>query len=572
MAKKLTKILSLVLVICMAFSSAACFGKKGSNNPNVLDVYMLYKGYGDEWLTPLFDSFVEQDWVKEKYPGITRSNITYSHDSNDSTPYTKLAQGASLNTYDLMFGVNLQGREDSGVLADLTDSVYLREVPGEPGVKVIDKIPQRILDRVHRVNAPEREDGNDTYHVLSYTDGLYGFIYNEYILVDQLGLSVPLTTDQFMEVGDYIKTNGYVGMEAQKYPEFADQTKNYTVIRNRANDNYMNSLYSVFWGQYEGLENVVNYYNGYDEDLATTGSRTVLFQEGRLNSLQVVEDIIRGYTDLYATDIRDNTVAQSGFLSGMGVFHYNGDYFASEMRATLANINNPDANHPYKNKIKFMKMPVISSIVEKLSFYTDGDTDYLTLSEQKREAYDQKLQMIIKDVDNNLLYNDSISKTNGISKSDFEIVAAARQIGGFAAAGGHTAVIPSYSPAKELASDFLVYMYTEQAIRSFTITSKGIVLPSTYDISADTEIMSALDMVSKSKIEMLKGTSNYEFTRLISPEATLLGKKGLTALRFEGYFEVNFHAKTQGGISAEDIIANELAYWNESSWDQTFGG
>ena len=550
MLKKLTKFLSLIMAVFMVFTASACFGNSGSSDPNKLDIYLLYKGYGDAWLTPLIDEFVKQDWVKDKYPGIKRSDISYSNNDDDAHQYNKLGAGASINSYDLMFGVNLQGRESTGQLADLTDLVYLAEVPGEAGVKVKDKIPERVLARVRNATAKERADGEDTYNVVSYIDGMFGMMYNHTLLVDNLGLEIPLTTEQFKSVGNSIKNTGYKNTLNETSKE---------VIMNRAGDNYWNSSYSIWWAQYEGIQAVEDYYEGYDRGNEISGSRSVLFQEGRLESLTVVQDILNNYSYSSALTVLDYKRAQTLYLQGRGIFHFNGDYFASEMAAQMANCT---------YDIRFMKMPVISSIAERCSFYTDGETEYNSLSADKKLAYDQKLQIIIKDVDSDLPYSQSNAKTQGISKTDFDIVAEARCIGGYAGASGQAVVIPSYSPAKKLAADFLRFMYTEEAIRTFTKASKGIVLPSTYDISADQEVMSVVDPISKSKIDLLKGTENYQFIRIPAPAQTTLGKAGLGPIFYEGYFENVFHPEYGVKKTAKEIYDGDLDHWNQTTWEQ----
>ena len=552
--KKLIKLTSILMAVFMTVGFTACMSNSGSDNSNKLDIYLLYKGYGDSWLTPLIDDFVNEDWVKAKYPGITRSDISYTSNSEDSDPYNKLSSGVSINHYDLMFGVNLQELESTGQLADLTDLVYLAEVPGESGVRVIDKIPERVLNMVRNSKAKAREDGNETYNVVSYIDGIYGMLYNKTILIDQLGQELPLTTEQFKSVGDYIQENGYKNVINQN-----TATKERDVIKNRANDNYWRSSYDVWWAQYEGITAVYDYYEGYDRGNALTGSRTVLDQDGRLESLSVVEDIIEKYTGSDALTVIDYMRAQTAYLNGSGIFHFNGDYFASEMSAQMA-------NSPYD--IRFMKMPVISSIVQRLDFYTHGKTRFETLNAEEKNAYDEKLRLIIKDVDNDLLYDESVSKSQGISKHDFDIVAEARCIGGYAGATGQAAVIPSYSPAKELAADFLRFMYTDKSIRAFTKESRGLALPSNYDISADTEIMSVVDPISKTKIELLKGTEKYEFIRIPSAKSTTLGKAGLDSIHYDGRFEVMFRQTGANRKSAEDIIAADLQHWNQTTWEQ----
>ena len=550
--KKLTKLLSLVLAIFIAFGTSACFGKSGSSGEDHLDIYLLYKGFGDAWLKPLMEDFVEQDWVKEKYPGITSDNISYTSNSEDADQYNKLNSGESINKYDLMFGVNLQGYEDRGLIADLTDSVYLTEVPGESGVKVIDKVPQRVLDRIRRAKAPEREDGYDTYHVVSYIDGMYGLLYNHDILTDKDGLNlpVPLTTEQFKEVGDAIMEKGYKS-------SLADGEK--TVIMNNANDDYWRSSYDVWWAQYEGIENVNAYYEGYDKKNDLKGSSKVLSQHGRLESLQVVEDILEGYSYEFSQSGIDYKRAQTFFLEGRGIFHYNGSYFASEMAIELESCN---------YDIRFMKMPVISSIVEKLELYEDEDVEFNDLDAAKKKAYDEKLRVIIADVDADKTYDESAAKAAGISEDDFDIVAAARCIAGNAGSGGHAVVVPEYSPAKGIASDFLRFMFTDNAIKTFASASKGILFPSNYDVAGDAELVAQFDNVSRSSIEMLKGTSNYKFTRIPPAASTTLGKAGLTSLHFDGRFEVMFRQTGANRMTAEDILAAEAEYWSESNWTQ----
>ena len=119
--KKLIKLVSFLMVLVIGVGVCACAPKSGSDNPNKLDIYLLYKGYGDAWLTPLIEDFVEQDWVQEKYPGLTSEDISYTTNSEDTDPFNKLNSGASINYYDLMFGVNFQQLETTGQLADLTD-------------------------------------------------------------------------------------------------------------------------------------------------------------------------------------------------------------------------------------------------------------------------------------------------------------------------------------------------------------------------------------------------------------------------------------------------------------------
>ncbi len=555
MNKKLTKALSMVLACGMLLSATACGG--GSSNGSstgggsveidktvptggdgdaeqTLDIYLLYKGYGDLWLKSAINRFAAQTWVREKYPQLS---INYTFNSTDSHPHQKLTAGASINKYDLMFGVNMQGYESKGVLADLTDSVYLAEVPGEEGTKVIDKIPQYALDLVRNATAEPRADGNDTYMVVSYIKDFWSLMYNADIL-KSMNLEVPLTTDQFLETAETIQTTGYT---------WAKGEKGYNVLTNRAGANYWRDSYDLWWSQYEGAEGVNNYYEGYDPLEEQTNSNVVLQQAGRLESLKVVESILTKYS-YSKRDEANYRVVQTAFLMGDGVFHWNGDYFASEMQTEIDTLKSQGINYD----IRYMKAPVISAIIQKTpTIKTDAE-----------------LRAVIKEIDANILYADSQAKKNGVSQADFEIIVEARSFAGLSRVSGQSAIIPSYAAGKAVAADFLRFMYTEESIKDFTVSSGGIVFPTTYDMAADQEVYAKIQPIHQSKLKIMQGTSNYPFTYSVSAGGTRLGKGGLTSLYYQGKFEVNFTLPEGSRQSAADILADEASHWNKNTWDQ----
>ena len=552
MKKLLLKLLALTLAALMVVSTTACFGGgKKTDTESTLEIYLLYKGYGDAWLTDTISRFKNDPEVKALYPDL---DVKYTFNSEDAHAPQKIAAGASSNTYDLMFGVNLQGYESRGLIADLTDSVYLAEVPGEAGVKVIDKVPQRVLEKVKRASgAPVRQDGGDSYYVVSYVDGLFGMLYNADLLV-QMDLPVPLTTLQFMNIGEQIKAKKYTSSLT------ANET---TVIMNNAFDDYWRSAYTVWWAQYEGIKGVEDYFEGYDRAEDAYGSMTVLDQPGRLQSLRTVEDILEKYSYEKSQSVVDYKEAQGAFLSGRGVFHYNGDYFSTEMKLEAEALKKDGVDYD----IKFMKMPVISAIVETLSLYEDGKTDYDSLSADKKNYYDAKLQVIIADVDADKTYDESTAKTQGISKADFEKVAEARMVSGLRTAVSQAAVVPSYAKAKDLAAYFLRYMYKEESIKQYAVASEGLIFPATYDLSSDAEVLSKFTNINKSKVGLLKGTTNYGFAPIPAAVATTLGRGGLEAIRFDGKFEAMFRQTGDNRMTAEDILAAEKAHW-EGGWEQ----
>lgn len=522
MKKKQLKFLSLAMALGMTFGATACGGK---DSEQTLDVYVLVHGYGKLWLDSALERFQNTDWVKEKYPQL---KVNYQFDANDMMAAQKLQAGASINKFDLLFSVNLQEYTDGGYLADLTDLVYNAEVPGESGVKVKDKIPQRVLDKAKNFT-------DSKYYVLDYVQGMYGMLYNATILKN-LNLEVPLTTDQFLETAATIKSTGYTDGFGER------QTK---VIMNNADDNYWRTSFDVWWAQYESVSGYEDYFRGYDAAEEKTGSITVLDQEGRLESLKVVESILSNYNN--ATQNGDFMRTQVSFLAGEGVFHYNGDYFAGEMQADIDVLKEDGIAYD----IKYMKMPIISAIRKKTPSIKS----------------DKALQDVIKEIDADKSYEESTAKNNGVSEDDYKKIVEARGVAGYSAVGSNEAVIPGYATGKEIAADFLRFMYTDESIKDFTLSSGGLLFPSTYSIVDDNEVMEKVNPISKSMYDILKGTSICSFKYLPAAGGTLLGRGGLTSLKFDGKFEVYFN---QGDATknAEAILKAEKNRWAGSAWDQ----
>lgn len=564
--KKLLK-LFLVATMCLIFAlpTVGCKRELTSNDPQTLDIYLLYKGFQDEWLTSVFDQFKAESWVKEEYPNL---KINYTFNQEDGFASSKLPGGISINGYDLMFGVNLNGFAGDASVADLTDIVYKKTVPGE-NVTVESKIPQEYLNMFAYENKGERK-----YYSMCYVEGCWSLLYNKDLLDGFMGEDViPVTTNEFLAVCQQIKTTGYNFVD----PKNNKSEKVYTPIM-LAHNGYWDTSFDSWWLMYEGLQGYADFYNGiYDEEL----SPQVMRQKGRLRSLQVIEDIFTSGYGFEKASEKDYIFAQTNFLAGNGVFHYNGSYFVSEMSEAIKDLNRLGIN----NDIRYMKMPVPSAIVERCEFYTnvetDGEniTDYESLDAGKKANYDQILAAIVRDIDNNLTYTQSKDATNGaaklynVSANDWAIIAESRQLGAYQTGGTQTVVIPNYSPAKKLASDFLAYMYTDKMIKNF-IMSSGHTIPSNFDFSDDTEVQQSLHPINVTKFDILKGTSNY-LTIKNSPKTSYrLGKAGLSSRSaFTGRLEVQFMLPdSERQYTAEEIYQMDIDYWTVAAWDQLLKG
>ncbi len=544
--KKLFRLLIVsVLTLSVVFSTIGCGGGNSkSDSPDTLDIYLLYKGYQDEWLTTNIALFKQQQWVKDKYPNLT---VNYDYDGTDATASSKISQGASLNKFDLIFSVNMDGYDGTGLVMDLTDALYLSEVPGEPGVKVIDKIPDERLDTFASTTAPVRSDGYETYYTACYIDGIFGWLCN-YDALDAMGKQEPVTTEEFFKLLEEIKTTGYT---------LEGKSNSKTGIIS-TDSGYQQSLFNLWWAQYESVEEYKNFFKGYDSESETSLSSEVVKQKGRLRSLEVLDELFFNYRYKDAASTKYN-IGQAEFLDGKGVFHYNGDYFASEMRNTYDLLVKEGTDYD----IRYMKAPVISSIVEKLDLYKDGNTSYNALSQDKQNEYDAILSSVIRDIDAGKDYE---NLTADISENDFEVIYNARKTAAFNTGNTQTIAIPDYSPAKELAVDFMRFMYTDTAIAAAAKASRGIRFAAKYDYKADQETYSAFSRISKSSYEII---TEKDYQIIPNPESFRLGKAGLGACTsFNGKFEVMFARQDDERMTALDIYNEEIEYWNVANWGQ----
>lgn len=571
MKKFLRSLLITMLSLVMLISGTACFaGSSGSDEPDVLDIYLLYKGYQDEWLTANIELFKQQQWVKDKYPEL---EVNYNKDGVDSTASKKISAGPSINKYDLIFSVNMDGYDGTNLTLDLTDKVYLSNVPGE-SVRVIDKIPNERLDTFASDKAEPRDDTyivngevrDNTYYTLSYIDGVFGWMVN-YDALDAMDEDIPVTTEEMYALMKKVQDSGYT----LNYQDKSGNPKTVTskIPMMSTGSGYMQNVFNVWWAQYESVDEYCNYFYAFDAATGTENSREVLKQTGRLRSLEVCDELFLDYAYADANDTRYDK-GQAMFLQGTGLFHYNGDYFGSEMRTTIETLIERD-NIDWD--IRYMKMPVISSIVEKCSFYKANKV-YSELTQTEQDGYDAILSAIIKEIDQDIVYATSkengAAKTYGISEADWNIIASARSIGAYNTGNTQTVAIPAYSPAADLACDFLRFMYTDVAIKNGAIASKGIRMAAKYDFASDQETFSQFSRILKSSYDLQQGTSNYAYTIVPQPDSFPYGRAGLVALSSigSGKIELLFAQKTKRQ-SARDIYDQEIDYWTQNKWDQT---
>ena len=586
------KLLAIIMSFCVAltaFIGTGCVGTKGSNSPNVLDVYCYVSGYGDTYLTNsagtgVLDIFTEQDWVKAKYPNV---KVSYTSNGEAGFANNKLYNQKS-NTFDLIFSNWLDAIPQS-LVVNLTDAVYKKEVPGKEDTKIIDILPEHVRESIRRDDVENnRTDGYEDYFSVRYLSEFFSFMYNKDVL-DFYDIELPVTTKEFEEacetVEKSVETHTATNPTAYTYKVGTQSFVIDTGLMMSAKNSYIQWMFPAFWTQYEGIQNYRNFFEGeYFGELSTEN----FYQKGRLRAFQTMEDLVREHHWEGAAEA-NNTEAQNEFILGNGLFHWNGDYFTTEMVGERE--QNRD-KYGVEDNIGMMAIPVMSSLVEKLSFYVEdtgsfveaerAGTTYLTstekpyhmLDETKQEYYDNILAAIIREIDAGVTYANSTAKTGQgytVSQADWNIVASARNIKGYNSLTSYSAVIPSGSPAKDLAADFLRFMYSDIGIEAFSNASEGMLFPVDYFGSlSDTEYEEAVagfEQESQDKFELIfkKGST------LIPSESTFaLGRSGLEKYAYSGNEGTNMVTSGDSYKKPVDFFIDDILTYtgaNYSNWE-----
>ena len=515
-AKKLAALALAGVTLC---SFAGC--GKAPDTEETLEIYIQDLGYGTQWLRDEVELFKQQDWVKKKYPGLVIPEIKYNAQYGYAT--AQIEAGAKANSVDLFFtsaDYDLQSKLDAKgnhYIESLND-VFEEKVPGE---EVLYK------DKMYGAFAESSKYG-DTYWSTMWSASYQGFLYNAEIF-EQLGLNVPRTTDELIALCAQVKSlNG----------SNAAYGKDYTIMlsTSREEANYWQFLaFPIWWAQYEGMENYYNFYRGIDVVNGTENSRDVMAQQGRLESLEVIYDLLSDYSFTGAGSI-DFIEAQTRFLMGDGLLMANGDWFYQEMDTTVQGLKDRGIDYD----IRFMKNPVISAIKDVLPTVNDDAT----------------LAAVVDAVDR------GDTGYEGVSAADFARVKEARS---FVYTGEYLnqAFIPSYANGKNAAKDFLRFLATDIACNQFMKSTGGATLPFRYDVkTADKALYDDFDGIQKYRHDIYMSEPTFNLPARYE-EFSLAYLGGLKPMPI-GYVDSAF-ARAQ--YTAQEFFQMQIEYYSGSRWD-----
>ena len=468
------KIVAMFLCVLMIFSLGACSGGS-TGDSSTLKIMVWNSGYGTKWIEDLKTEYLK-----------THSNVRIdisdkSGDSGTGEIYNTITTGAAANDTDLYFAYGpkyLQYTEGSENCLEPLNDVVNYTVPGESKT-IGQKIGSTILDALVYEN---------NYYALSYENGAYGIVYNAK-LFEEFGFEVPRTTN---ELDDLVRT----AMVETKYNGVTAGPANTTLAPIVHYPGYWGSAVINWWLQYEGRTNFDTFFSfsnfTTDELLNMQNHQSKYQQIGLRKGLEALYEIISPTGHTYAgSNSADYITLQSRFIEEETSLIYPcGGWLESEMLKG----EGFDAN--LMNNFKLMKYPVLSAVSEKLS------------------AGNQTEEKLIALID----YVDGVSeRPNWATDNDVETVRFARTCSTTQAAA-NTVIIPSYASSKDLAKDFLKFVYSDTGLKIFAEAQKCFMAVDFDNASVKESINTASwSAFSKSVYEISESKENYVPQKLNHP-------------------------------------------------------
>ena len=459
--RKATRLAVLSMAALMSIGAtgalSACGGAGGgTNNPNAVNIKAVNLGFGVEWLYQLTDAYTKAN------PDTT-FNITPLAGQDGVEAIQGEMESLSGST-DIFFTrpsdfhsvcyqgevVTKAGKFDCAY-ADLTD-IWQSAYDGENGATMESKIDAAYAEYLN-------VDGK--YYGVPWADGFMGIVRNKNVWAT-LGLTeddVPLTTNEWLALCDEIKV---LAKEAKTSGK--TQFEIAPILYSKSEE-YYTSIFPIWLAQYEGKASMENLENGLDP--IGEFSDKLYNYKGQTVALEFVADLLTKENGQYKyhhkdCDSLDFTTMQSYFLLDQAAFCVNGSWLEIEM-----NKNGSAKQH----NIDYIKAPVISALVDKLSF---GKEEGLT-AEQK----DERLSQLVAFVDQHPTVGDNTGAPSYATEADVEKVREARQIAYTRSGADHTAIVPAYAAHLDQAKAFLKYMYSDAGLNVYYKAQKGNALPAT---------------------------------------------------------------------------------------------
>ncbi len=494
----------------------ACNG----NNANSLNIGVVKMGYGIDWVKDLADKFQTETGIKVtigEYPGQAGADALQTAVDNGGKfdlVFTKRG------TFESDIYTKKSVKKASPLYEDLTESVYNYTNAGEDKT-IGEKLSDDMKDYYNF-------DGH--YYGMPWTSGFMGITRNVTIW-NAMGYTddnIPNTTDELMSLCDEIYSKHYT------YPGTTPQSNQVYPFIYSDRAEYYTSIINVWTAQYEGRDTMTNYFmKGLGPD-QTEPNEYFYTYDGQTAALEVLGQLLNGndgHRQDPGTSI-DFTSMQRAFYQGSAVFCVNGSWLENESGNSTG----------LQSEIDFIKMPVVSSIVNKMSIKNDADAD-------------KKLSEAIDYVDT----HDIDDEDAPLSSDDMKIVRDARNYSYLGGGVDHQAFVLAYANNKDNGIAFLRYMYSDAGLNSYRKTMNGLCLPATPCSEYET-LDTTISTFKKSVIAALD--ENYMFYESRKAKLFCLGKVDLHFQNDTGRSTVSLLKGTndQAAMTPDQIMSVNYEY------------
>ena len=504
--KKFIKHTATILATVSAFAMVGCGGGSGDGGTSgggtgeagKLVIRPFGGGYGTTWLTAIAKQFEKDTNIDvDVKPAATNTGDWESEIDSGSCSIDLFFDNAAGLKYATKNGMTVKGVTYDSYLADLTD-VYNSKVPGEDVLykdKMFGAVEQYYnFDSKYDYATKTYSEASETgkYYTTSWGGGTIGLVVNMEKWDTAWG-NLPNTTDELVALCDKI-----LASNADK----SVMTKEYPFVYS-LETSYWKFAFENWATQYLGEDGYNAYYNGYDKN-GNRFTKELLRYDAFLEGLEILETCLKprgsdgnsGYSHPNSTSI-NFTEAQFKLLNvGGGIMQPNGNWLISEMAANYPNAQTMN--------VQFMKMPVVSSIIDVLP---DSSVEN-----------DAELSALIKAIDANskALTGEGYS----VTQNDYDRVEWARKLV-IASFGIQGAYIPAYAKNVENAKQFLLYLAKDSSLDIYYKETMGSTMPFTHDYS----------------------NSGYEASNFIKSEQKLIKEGNITCGAF-GETKFAFFSRT----------------------------
>ena len=508
--KKIMK--RLALALCATTGMALFAGCGGSKETEALQINWTIGGYGRAYCQPLMDAFTAKTGIE----------CEPTYDDNSSSTITSKIGSVKRNTIDLFFtqvplfsNIAAQANKNGydNLYLELSD-LYDTKVPGKDAT-----LKEYLKDGMYE--AQLTDDGK--VYTVPWIAPMDGLVYNKKVL-DSFGITdIPRTTDEFESVLKQIKS----GLSVSGEPVTTENGEKVSGLISANNSAYWAFVWPTWWAQYEGMDNVRNYFMAKTADAAENSlpDWNALKQEGKLVSIEELDRFINKNNGYLHPDSlnRDHLFSQIDFLDGKAAFIPTGDWMENE------------STNAYREEgkdidVRFMKTPVTSRLAVKLNI-TEAELraaiDYVDATSEGKTGtaptYAGK---------------DAVAAEKITAE-----ISAARLLVSSSQAALDRAVIPAYSNNISAAKEFLLFYASDEGQKIMAQYS-GAASPFRYEVSQEllngftTFTRSALEICGRSGvgywIDDMKYPIRYKANLLITYWNSINYQRGFEEVLYNG--------------------------------------